>query len=224
MTSIRTSGRCERRKQLAAALASSRVGECHIQRAVRQLSSHGQMGGGHPLDANPDVDLRELEKLHAEAYSWALTCTRGRAIEAEDVLQMTYVAIMEGRARFGGDSTLRTWLFAVIRNTARSRWRLLRTQLRHLANLAHLGTPDDDIAFEPAPDERHAQDQNAARLINAWRLLPSRQREVLDLVFYRDLTIAEAATVLGIAVGTARLHYERAKASLRERLGSEGTS
>jgi DNA-directed RNA polymerase specialized sigma24 family protein len=41
---------------------------------------------------------------------------------------------------------------------------------------------------------------------------------VLDLVFYRDLTIAEAAKVLGIALGTARIHYERAKAALREQV------
>jgi RNA polymerase sigma-70 factor (ECF subfamily) len=49
--------------------------------------------------------------------------------------------------------------------------------------------------------------------------LPERQRDVLHLVFYQDLTIAQAAEVLGVALGTARVHYERGKARLRALLG-----
>jgi RNA polymerase sigma-70 factor (ECF subfamily) len=40
-------------------------------------------------------------------------------------------------------------------------------------------------------------------------------------VFYQDLSIAEAAGVVGVAVGTARTHYERGKARLRQMLGEE---
>jgi RNA polymerase sigma-70 factor (ECF subfamily) len=43
----------------------------------------------------------------------------------------------------------------------------------------------------------------------------------LHLVFYQDLTIAAAADVLGISLGSARVHYERGKAQLRRHLGEE---
>ena len=47
------------------------------------------------------------------------------------------------------------------------------------------------------------------------RLSP-RQRELLHLVFYQEQTIEESAQILGITVGSARTHYERGKARLRE--------
>ena len=166
---------------------------------------------------NPLVDPRELAQLHDESFSWALTCTRGRRAEAEEVLQMSYLAIVEGRARFGGQASLRTWLFAVIRNHAYSRWRRARHTLQTLALLATFapGHHDDDSA------ERYQATQDGNRVLAAWQSLPPRQREVLDLVFYRGLSISEAAAVLGITLGTARVHYERGKATLRHELGAD---
>ena len=170
------------------------------------------MSGEPRLRHNPQVDPRELEQLHGQCFSWALTCTRGRRSEAEDVLQMTYLAIIEGRARFDGGSSLKTWIFAVIRNQARSRSRQLRYALQSLTRIAAFAT-DDDASTAP--------DAETHRLVAALHALPNRQREVLDLVFYRGLAIAEAAAVLGIGLGTARIHYERGKAALRRQLDAQ---
>jgi RNA polymerase sigma-70 factor (ECF subfamily) len=176
------------------------------------------MPDGPRLRHNPLIDQHELERLHEQCYSWALTCTGGRRDEAEDVLQMTYLAILEGEARFAGRSSLRTWLFAVIRNQASSRWRRARRSLAAIARLAVFAPSAEShgATVEPAPGNERA------RVLAALAALPQRQRQLLDLVFYRDLSIAEAADVLGIALGTARMHYERGKAALRERLSDLG--
>jgi RNA polymerase sigma-70 factor (ECF subfamily) len=60
--------------------------------------------------------------------------------------------------------------------------------------------------------------ETSRELITAVDTLPTRQREVLYLVFYQDLSIAAAAEVMGVSVGSARTHYERGKARLRELL------
>jgi RNA polymerase sigma-70 factor (ECF subfamily) len=145
---------------------------------------------------------RELERLHAASFGWALGCCGRNHDEAEDVLQTVYVKVLDGKARFDGRSSLKTWLFAVIRRTA-----LAHRRTRWLRSLALLRLPP------PAPVEQH-HSEDTQRLIAALRKLARRQREVLELVFYHDMTIEEAGAALRISVGSARVHYTRGKKRL----------
>jgi RNA polymerase sigma-70 factor (ECF subfamily) len=79
---------------------------------------------------------------------------------------------------------------------------------------------DADGAAAPRTDPGAAlvRSETTRELLVALARLPRRQRDVLHLVFYQDLTIAEAAEVLGVSLGTARTHYERGKSALRKRL------
>jgi RNA polymerase sigma factor (sigma-70 family) len=83
---------------------------------------------------------------------------------------------------------------------------------------------DGRDAADPRPDPAAdaADADSAARLARALNVLPRRQRELLHLVFYEQLSIREAAGLLGISVGSARTHYERGKHRLRETLDGEG--
>jgi RNA polymerase sigma factor (sigma-70 family) len=153
---------------------------------------------------------QQLEELHPASFAWALGLCGRDAEDARDVLQETYLKIFEGKARFDGRSTLKTWLFAVIRRTAASRRRLkwlrdLRFVIRDVS-----AVPDGRDSAE----RRVIQSERTSALLGALTHLARRQREVIELVFYHDLTVEEAAAVAGISVGTARVHYHRAKQRL----------
>ncbi len=157
----------------------------------------------------------ELERHHPGSYGWALSCCAGCEDLADDVLQIAYLRILEGRARFGQQSGFRTWLFGVIRLTA------LEERRRHWLRSLRLSR----LAREPFPegspaDAGQERDREAGTKLfrNALDRLPRRQREVLHLVFYQDLTLQEASVVMKVSLGSARKHYDRAKAALRRRL------
>ena len=156
---------------------------------------------------------QQIAALHPASFAWALACTRWNATEAEEVLQSVYLSILEGRARFDGRSALKTWLFAVVRNMAararRRRWLEARAPWKLLSGA------EADHADPAAAEER------GARVRRALGTLPARQREVLDLVFFHEMTVEQAAGVMEVSPGTARTHYHRGKLRLLALLGEE---
>src|SRR5437870_12826225 len=77
-----------------------------------------------------DALEQELRSLHSASFAWAVACCGYRRDEAEDVLQSVYLKMIEGRARFHGTSSFKTWLFGVIRLTAKEKDRqILRERL-----------------------------------------------------------------------------------------------
>ena len=161
-------------------------------------------------------ELREqLERYHAESYGWARCCCRQDPDEAENVLQAAYLKIFEHKAIFDGRSAFRTWLFAVIRNTAAERRR--RRLLEKLRLIRYHQTATRPSQPPQAEDALH-REQVQTNLRRALAALPARQAEVLQLIFYHDLSIAEAAEAMGVSLGSARTHYARGKDRLRRSL------
>jgi RNA polymerase sigma factor (sigma-70 family) len=150
-----------------------------------------------------------LERLHEESFGWALNCASGDASRAEDVLQTAYVRVISGRAVYRQRSSFRTWLFGVIRRVALEEHRRTRTERQRTVLM-------EDADVQAVADERGSPEFESAHVLRAaLRELPERQNEVLHLVFYQDMSIADAAEVMEISVGSARTHYERGKARLR---------
>lgn len=161
------------------------------------------------LDNNPHISRSALEAIHSQVYGWALSRCDFDHATAEDLMQQAYVELLSGNARFDNKSTLRTFVFSVVQNLARSRFRRVSSRLR-LVKKYHR----ESIVEHVETTELAVEDG----IWRAVRALPARQRDIIELVFCRELTIEQASAVMGVTTGTGRVHYDRAKKTLRERL------
>jgi RNA polymerase sigma-70 factor (sigma-E family) len=127
---------------------------------------------------------------------------------AEDLVQTALMKTYLAWRRAGGINAVEAYTRKVMVNTAtswrRSRWR---------------GERPSEILPEPSSVDSADQWLERDRVWQLIRTLPTRQRAVLVLRFYEDLTEAQAAAVLGVSVGTVKTQASRALASLRHRLG-----
>ena len=168
-----------------------------------------------------ETTLREMMEMHhVSAFGWALHCCGGDRDEALDVLHSAYVSILEKGARgFSGKSSFQTWLFSIIRNTARQHRSQIFRRLKKLQSLI----------FKPesvTKGEAHRLERNDTgnRILSLLEGLSSRQKQVLLLVFYHDLTIEEAAEIMGVSLGSARTHYTRGKMAMKAAIEEAGLS
>lgn len=162
-----------------------------------------------------DCLAHELEALHPKSFGWAMACCEGGREMAEDVLHDVYVKVLEGSARYSGHSSLKTWLFGVIRITASAHRR--GDRLRQLLGVRYT-TRRVTASIAPSPEDDAVASDRQGRARHALAQLSMRQREVLQLVFYHELTLEEAAVIMNVSIGSARTHYHRGKARLAERL------
>jgi RNA polymerase sigma factor (sigma-70 family) len=107
----------------------------------------------------------------------------------------------------------------VIRRTAASQ---TRARMLHDLLTAKWARRELD-PVSPMPDAAAQNSQISAALIEALQKLARRQREVLELVFYHDMTIEEAAAAMHVSLGSARVHYDRGKKQLLARLNGKLT-
>jgi RNA polymerase sigma-70 factor (sigma-E family) len=167
-------------------------------------------------EAAIDADTA-LEQLYAAHYAglvrMAVLLLRDQGL-AEDVVQDSFVA-MHGRWHRIDPAKAPAYLRQTVVNRSRS-------ALRHRSVVArHRPDPMPDGA--PA-DESVLRTERRARVLDALAALPARQREVLVLRHYLDLSEADIATTLGISRGAVKSHASRAAAALRARLSSEEDS
>ncbi len=162
--------------------------------------------------------IEVLEAQHADNYGWALACCDWRQSDASDVLQEAYLRVLDGRAQFSSKASERTWFFGVVRRVAQEQRRKAQRWWK-----PGWATEAEEPQTELEDDVAQA-DAEARALREALMQLSARQREIMHLVFYAELTLEEAASALDIGLGSARTHYHRGKQKLAELLNVEDES
>jgi RNA polymerase sigma-70 factor (sigma-E family) len=159
-------------------------------------------------DAGWDADAA-VEELYAAHYRQLvrLSVLLVRDVgTAEEVVQDSFVA-MHGRWRNLRDPDKGlAYLRQTVVNRSRSvlRHRGVRDRYQPPATYDHGGADEDVLATE-----------RRSRVLDALRALPERQREVLALRYYLDMSEADIAAALGISRGAVKSHASRGAAALR---------
>jgi len=162
----------------------------------------------------------------------AMLYVSSRAV-AEEVVQETWLAVFTGLERFEGRSTLKTWLFRILTNKAKTRGQREGRTLPFSA-LAADGDEDQtavDVDRFLGPDSRHAGAWGApprgvpeerlfaaearARIEAAIDALPENQRAVITLRDVEGLSAEEACNVLGVSETNQRVLLHRARSKVR---------
>jgi RNA polymerase sigma-70 factor, ECF subfamily len=194
--------------------------------------------------ALPDAEVvaalkRGDEAVFAElvdAYSpglmrMAQMFVRDRAV-AEEVVQETWLAVLRGIDRFEGRSSLKTWIFRILMNTAKTR---AQREARSVPFSAVVG--DDEPSVDPdrflGPDQRFAggwmlgpsdwptpedellQGETRDAILDAINRLPEAQRAVITMRDVEGFPAEEVTAALGITDGNQRVLLHRARSKVR---------
>ena len=196
------------------------------------------------------VDERELiERLRAGDdaafgalvdgyYQSMLHVARGYVAtreSAEDVVQETFLGVITGLASFEGRSSLKTWMFRILVNRARSRGERERrtTPFSSLAPVEEDGPVVDPDRFLPPghaaagywsvtpsrffelPEDRMLAGETAAVIAAAIERLPDRQRRVITLRDIEGWDADEVCESLGLSAANQRVLLHRARSAVR---------
>ena len=123
---------------------------------------------------------------------------------AEELVQDAFVAVHARWDRLRDPDRALAYLRQAVVNRSRSALRHRSVVARHAATLRPVDTADPT----PTSDRREV-------VLDAMRALPDRQREVLALRYYLDLSEAQIADTLGISRGAVKSHASRGAAALR---------
>ena len=182
---------------------------------------------------------RLIDQYHGSLLRLAMMYVPNRAV-AEDVVQETWVGVLQGLGRFEGRSSLKTWIFRILTNRAKT-----RGQREHRSvPFSALGGADDEsdepavdpARFKPAehqgagwwvsyprswehePEERMLTEETQSVIRRAIEALPANQREVITLRDIEGWSSEEVCNTLEITETNQRVLLHRARSKARRAL------
>ena len=182
--------------------------------------------------------LTLVRTLHPSMVRVATSYVSSREV-GEEVAQDTWLAVLEGLDRFEGRSSLKTWIFRILTNKAKTRGVRERRSTPFSAFAIHRETSDPTVSPDAFLDEQHRWAGHWAMPVPAWELpeerllseelgvviqhaideLPPAQRAVVVLRDVQALSSQEVCELLGITEVNQRVLLHRGRARVREAIG-----
>lgn len=163
-----------------------------------------------------ELALRALFARHStRTFRYVLGLVRDAAV-AEEVTNEAFLEVWRHAGGYRGGSAVSTWLIAIARNKALSHLRKRHDD--------PLGEGVAEAQPDPAdnPEVTAAKRSKAAAMRECMERLSAAHREVLDLVYYHEKSVAETSEILGIPENTVKTRMFHARKQLSELLRKAG--
>src|SRR3989449_218874 len=227
---------------------SSTIYHTSPQRYNADLPMEDAHTGLTPEDAKQLRALRDgdeaafaslVDRYHGPLLRLAMAYVPSHAV-AEEVVQETWLGVLEGLSRFEGRSSLKTWIYRILINRAKTRG----IRERRSVPFSPLGTSAEDTdepAVDPArfrstgywvdhwaeppgvwdddtPEKLLLSKEGLAQIEKAIAALPPAQRQVITLRDVEGLSSAEVCNILAISETNQRVQLHRARSRVRRAL------
>ena len=168
---------------------------------------------------------RDVEFLRALVGQYQFRLVRyfiyllGKRDSVDDLVQETWLRVLERGSSYDGRSRFEPWLFTIARNLAIDHMRK-----RRVFSIDSNHSPEQElealtpVSNAPSPFEQAARTEDAQRLAHSLQMLEPIYREALVLRFQEDLSLQEMAGVIGASVSTVSSRIYRGLAALRAQL------
>jgi RNA polymerase sigma-70 factor (ECF subfamily) len=185
---------------------------------MNPLALDHQEGTAAPAQA--DDALPPFDDVYARHFPFVWRCLRTLGVPdagLDDAAQDVFVVVHRRLAGFRGESSLRTWLFGIVRHVASNHQRGMR---RKGARQEPLQV--EHVSLGPGPLER-AQDAEAAAFVHRFAAgLDQKKRELFVLAVLEQMSIPEVAAALSIPVNTAYTRLRSLRAEFQTALARMG--
>ena len=183
-----------------------------IKNLVRQLHSVWMSNASPQSDSFEALAMPLFDQL----YNFAHWLTKN-GVDAEDLVQETYVKALKGFSSFQLGTNFRAWMYRILRNT----FLTSRTGLKQTATVPI--DPEDSEPIVPVdrdtPESILIDRSNQRLLEHAIEELPVHYREILLLSEVEEMSYQEISETLCIPIGTVMSRLSRARRALRSGLG-----
>lgn len=149
-----------------------------------------------------DLFARYFDQLHR---FFANKCN-----EPDEMVQVTFVALLKARDQFAGRSSFRTYVFTIARNELYRHVRTLQRDRRFDPEVSSIAQVATTIGTRLARNQEHRL------MCAALRTLPLEQQTLLELHYWEDVDIAALADIFECEPATMRMRLHRARTALRE--------
>ncbi len=139
---------------------------------------------------------------------------------AEELCEDTFVRIAVKKPRFDGRSSFKTWLYSIGRRVAADHLR--KMSRREILSLEALSEEGFDLPAEEDLTLSYLRDERRRTVHRALGRLGDTHREILWLVYFEELSLKEAAGILGKSVHATESLIHRARLSMKAALEKEG--